>query len=226
MSHELRTPLNGVIAIGDRLAEEVDPARRRELAALVTSSGRLLEQVLGDILDVSKIEAGEFQLTPAPFHLDGLVAGMAELHRAAADAKGLAFTWSIADDARGYYLGDGGRISQILSNLLANAVKFTSLGGVDLSVEKTADGLRFTVSDTGVGFDDMVRERLFKRFVQADQSITRQFGGTGLGLSICAALATMMGGRIDARAVVGLGATFVVELPLPVAAEAAGAGGR
>ncbi|MDB5457796.1 MAG: integral rane sensor hybrid histidine kinase, partial [Caulobacter sp.] len=215
MSHELRTPLNGVIAIGDRLAEETDPVRRRELAALVASSGRLLEQVLGDILDVSKIEAGQFQITPAPFDLVELVRGMSELHRAAAEAKALGFTWSVAPEAQGHYLGDAGRIGQILSNLLANAVKFTSQGAVSLEVDADADGLRFIVTDTGVGFDDTVRERLFKRFVQADQSITRRFGGTGLGLSICAALAEMMGGRIDARAVVGRGATFQVVLPLP-----------
>jgi signal transduction histidine kinase/CheY-like chemotaxis protein len=215
MSHELRTPLNGVIAIGDRLAEEEDPKVRRELAALVTSSGRLLEQVLGDILDVSKIEAGQFQLTPAPFELERMVRGMGELHAAAAEAKGLGFNWSITPDARGVYLGDAGRISQILSNLLANAVKFTAKGAISLSVEQRDDLLVFTVADTGVGFDDTVRERLFKRFVQADQSITRQFGGTGLGLSISAALAEMMGGRIDARAVVGAGATFAVQLPLP-----------
>ena len=227
MSHELRTPLNGVLAIGDRLAEENDPERRRELAALVTSSGRLLEQVLSDILDVSKIEAGEFQLTQAPFDLAQLVGGVAELHRATAEAKGLEFRWSIEPGAQGSYLGDGGRISQILNNLLANAVKFTTEGGVSLTVERAdrgadrganggADGgLTFTVTDTGVGFDDTVRRRLFKRFVQADQSITRQFGGTGLGLSICAALAEMMGGNIDARAVLGRGAIFQVDLPLP-----------
>jgi CheY-like chemotaxis protein len=214
MSHELRTPLNGVIAIGDRLGEEVDPERRRELAALVTSSGRLLEQVLSDILDVSKIEAGEFQLTPAPFDLTALVGGVAELHRASAQAKGLDFRWSIQPGLAGGYLGDAGRISQILNNLLANAVKFTALGEVTLSVEQADEGLSFIVSDTGVGFDDTVRRRLFKRFVQADQSITRQFGGSGLGLSICAALAEMMGGRIDARAVLGRGATFRVDLPL------------
>jgi signal transduction histidine kinase/CheY-like chemotaxis protein len=215
MSHELRTPLNGVIAIGDRLAEEEDPKVRRELAALVTSSGRLLEQVLGDILDVSKIEAGQFQLTPAPFELERMVRGMGELHAAAAEAKGLGFNWSITPDARGVYLGDAGRISQILSNLLANAVKFTAKGAISLSVERRDELLVFTVADSGVGFDDTVRERLFKRFVQADQSITRQFGGTGLGLSISAALAEMMGGHIDARAVVGAGATFAVQLPLP-----------
>jgi signal transduction histidine kinase/CheY-like chemotaxis protein len=214
MSHELRTPLNGVIAIGDRLAGEADPERRRELAALVTSSGRLLEQVLSDILDVSKIEAGQFQLTPAPFDLCTLVGGVAELHRASAEAKSLHFQWTIEPGVAGSYLGDGGRISQILNNLLANAVKFTALGEVTLSVERTADGLSFVVSDTGVGFDDTVRQRLFKRFVQADQSITRQFGGTGLGLSICAALTDMMGGRIDARAVLGRGAIFQVDLPL------------
>jgi len=215
MSHELRTPLNGVIAIGDRLAEEEDPQIRRELAALVTSSGRLLEQVLGDILDVSKIEAGQFQLAPAPFELERLVRGMGELHAAAAEAKGLGFDWSISPNATGVYLGDAGRISQILSNLLANAVKFTAKGEISLSVERRDERLVFTVADTGVGFDDTVRERLFKRFVQADQSITRQFGGTGLGLSISAALAEMMGGHIDARAVVGAGATFAVQLPLP-----------
>jgi signal transduction histidine kinase/CheY-like chemotaxis protein len=215
MSHELRTPLNGVIAIGDRLAEETDPERRRELAALVTSSGRLLEQVLGDILDVSKIEAGEFQLTPAPFDLAQLVGGVAELHRASAEAKNLDFAWRIEPGVQGSYLGDAGRISQILNNLLANAVKFTAVGGVSLAVERAEEGLTFTVTDTGVGFDDTVRRRLFKRFVQADQSITRQFGGTGLGLSICAALAEMMGGGIDARAVVGRGAIFQVDLPLP-----------
>jgi len=216
MSHELRTPLNGVIAIGDRLAEEADPERRRELAALVTSSGRLLEQVLGDILDVSKIEAGQFQLSNAPFDLAQLVNGVAELHRAAAEAKGLDFNWSLQPGVEGGYLGDVGRISQILNNLLANAVKFTAVGAVGLTVERAeSGGLSFAVSDTGVGFDDTVRRRLFKRFVQADQSITRQFGGTGLGLSICAALAEMMGGRIDARAVVGRGAIFQVDLPLP-----------
>ena len=214
MSHELRTPLNGVIAIGDRLGDEEDPIARRELAALVSSSGRLLEQVLGDILDVSKIEAGEFQLTTGPFDLTQLVRGMAELHAAAAEAKQLVFRWSVSPDTEGTYEGDSGRISQILSNLLANAVKFTERGEVSLEVDRVDDKVRFVVRDTGVGFDEGVRDRLFKRFVQADQSITRQFGGTGLGLSICAALAEMMGGGISADASPGRGARFEVLLPL------------
>lgn len=215
MSHELRTPLNGVIAIGDRLADEQDPATRRELAALVTSSGRLLEQVLSDILDVSKIEAGEFQLAPEPFDLTRLVQGMAELHAAAAQAKALTFRWSVAPEAAGTYEGDAGRISQILSNLLANAVKFTDAGEVALDVDSVEAGVRFVVRDTGVGFDAAVRERLFKRFVQADQSITRQYGGTGLGLSICATLTEKMGGRITADGAPGRGSRFEVVLPLP-----------
>ena len=223
MSHELRTPLNGVIALGDRLAEEQDPLRRRELAALVTSSGRLLEQVLGDILDVSKIEAGQFQLNQAPFDLVQLVRGMAELHAAAAEAKNLSLRWSVSSEAEGTYDGDAGRISQILSNLLANAVKFTHQGEVSLEVDRRGEALCFVVRDTGVGFDQEVRDRLFKRFVQADQSITRQFGGTGLGLSICAALAEMMQGSITAEASPGQGARFEVRLPLPRCERAADA---
>ncbi len=214
MSHELRTPLNGVIALTDQLAETSDQHRRRELANLVSSSGRLLEQVLSDVLDVSKIEAGEFRLSPAPFDLTETVAAMADLHRAAAEAKGLSLDWTVAAAARGVWLGDSGRIAQILSNLLGNAVKFTEAGKVSLRVDRAGDRLRFAVSDTGVGFDAAARERLFRRFEQADDSITRRFGGTGLGLSICAALTDMMGGEIDAVGAPGEGATFTVQLPL------------
>jgi signal transduction histidine kinase len=103
---------------------------------------------------------------------------MAELHAAAAEAKQLDFRWSVAPDAAGTYEGDAGRISQILSNLLANAVKFTTRGEVRLDVDRVGEAVRFVVRDTGVGFDPAVGQRLFKRFVQADQSITRQFGGT------------------------------------------------
>jgi signal transduction histidine kinase/CheY-like chemotaxis protein len=215
MSHELRTPLNGVIALTDQLAETQDQDRRRELAGLVSSSGRLLEQVLSDILDVSKIEAGQFRLTPAPFDLEEVVAAMADLHRASAQAKGLTLSWTIAADARGTWMGDAGRIAQILSNLLANAVKFTEAGSVALIVDRDEAALRFVVRDTGVGFDETVRERLFRRFEQADDSITRRFGGTGLGLSICEALTGMMDGDISAEGVPGEGAAFTVRLPLP-----------
>ena len=220
MSHELRTPLNGVIALTDQLADTDDQARRRELANLVSSSGRLLEQVLSDVLDVSKIEAGEFRLSPAPFDLTETVGAMADLHRATAEAKGLTLDWTVAASARGVWLGDSGRIAQILSNLLGNAVKFTEAGEVSLRVDRVGGKLRFQIRDTGVGFDEAVRERLFRRFEQADDSITRRFGGTGLGLSICAALTDMMQGEISAVGEPGKGATFTVLLPLAKAAAA------
>jgi signal transduction histidine kinase/ActR/RegA family two-component response regulator len=215
MSHELRTPLNGVIALADTLVGRQQDAESREMAALIVSSGKLLEQVLTDILDMSKIEAGEMKLEAVEFDLETLVFRIAELHRAAAEDKDLAFGWRVAPEALGRYQGDPVRVTQVLSNLLSNAVKFTSQGEVRLDVEPAADGgLSFTVTDTGIGFDDQVRERLFRRFMQADASTTRKFGGSGLGLSICASLIRLMGGEITAESAPGRGARFLVHLPL------------
>ncbi|QUD90712.1 response regulator [Phenylobacterium montanum] len=214
MSHELRTPLNGVIAISETLAKSQRTLRDRELAELIVSSGRLLEQVLTDILDFSKIEAGEIALAEEVFSLDDVVARIAELHRAAAEAKGLDFRWSVDPGVSGYYGGDSVRLTQVLSNLLSNAVKFTERGSVALSVAACGEGLRFLVADTGIGFDESVRARLFRRFEQADTSIRRRFGGTGLGLAISRSLAELMGGRIDVVSAPGEGSTFEVVLPL------------
>jgi signal transduction histidine kinase/CheY-like chemotaxis protein len=226
MSHELRTPLNGVIAISETLAREQQTAKGRELAELIVSSGRLLEQVLTDILDFSKIEAGEIQLAHEPFSLQAVVGRIAELHRAAAEAKGLDFGWSIAPEAEGRFAGDQVRLTQVLSNLLSNAIKFTEAGSVRLEVVLERGDLRFTVTDTGIGFDDSVRQRLFRRFEQADASIRRRFGGTGLGLAISRSLVELMGGRIDVASTPGRGSTFSFDLPLPRAAEEAEAQGE
>ena len=223
MSHELRTPLNGVVAVAEVLARGSVCSRAREQAELIASSGRLLERVLSDILDFSKIEAGQMRLETGVFDLATLVTRIAELHRASAEAKGLAMTWRIGEGAGGAYSGDSVRLTQILSNLLSNAVKFTQAGEIELSVEAEATGLKFQVRDTGMGFDEQTRARLFSRFEQADASITRRFGGTGLGLAICRSLAEMMGGRIDAQSSPGHGATFSVVLPLARAAEPAAA---
>lgn len=215
MSHELRTPLNGVIAISETLAGKQTTAKGRELADLIVSSGRLLERVLTDILDFSKIEAGEITLARDEFSMDRLVGGIAELHRASAKSKGLAFRWSVAPDAEGRYAGDTVRLTQVLSNLLSNAVKFTESGGVALEVTGTEDGqIRFQVSDTGIGFDEETGARLFRRFEQADASIRRRFGGTGLGLAISRSLAELMGGRIEVTSVPCQGSTFAVSVPL------------
>jgi signal transduction histidine kinase/CheY-like chemotaxis protein len=219
MSHELRTPLNGVIAVSETLAREQKTRRTRELAELIVSSGRLLEQVLTDILDFSKIEAGQMRLEIGDFDIERVVPRIAALHQASAEAKGLALKWSIAADARGLYRGDAVRITQVLSNLLSNAVKFTEAGRVELAVSRAEGGLHFVVRDTGIGFDDAVRKRLFNRFEQADASITRRFGGTGLGLAICNSLAQLMGGDISAASEPGKGSSFELFLPLEKVAD-------
>ncbi len=214
MSHELRTPLNGVIALSETLVREQTTPRNVELAELIVASGRLLEQVLTDILDFSKIEAGEMRIEARPFDLRTVVSQVAELHRASADAKAIGLSWKLQPEAVGGYMGDAVRVTQVLSNLLSNAVKFTERGDVGLEVERMADGLRFSVSDSGIGFDEQVRARLFQRFEQADVSIRRRFGGTGLGLAICRSLVELMGGAIEARSIPGVGSVFSFELPL------------
>ncbi len=222
MSHELRTPLNGVIALSDVLAKEQTTDRGRQMAELVRSSGRLLEQVLTDILDISRIEAGQLPINRAPFDLADCVATIAALHRASAEAKGLEFAVAVDDAARGWCVGDDVRVTQILSNLLSNAVKFTTAGSVSLSVVRNGGAVAFIVADTGVGFSAEFQARLFSRFEQADGSITRRFGGSGLGLAISGSLAEMMGGQIVATSEPGQGSIFTLSLPLdPAEAPAA-----
>ena len=221
MSHELRTPLNGVVALSHLLVERQGSDEDRQMAELVVSSAKLLEQVLTDILDVSKIEAGQMVLAAEPFDLESVISRIAQLHSASALSKGVALTWNVAPAAAGSYLGDEVRITQILSNLLSNAVKFTAEGEVSLTADMEPQGLTLTVRDTGIGFAPDITERLFKRFEQADASVTRQFGGTGLGLSICASLCGLMGGSICANSIPGEGALFSVVLPLPRATRTA-----
>jgi len=230
MSHELRTPLNGVIAVSQTLAKRQTRSEDEELAELIVSSGRLLERVLTDILDFSKIEAGEIRLAEEPFDLADVVGRIAELHRASAEAKGLTLSWSLTDAAAGGYLGDPIRLTQVLSNLLSNAVKFTAEGSVTLTADRRDGDLILTVTDTGIGFDDEVRRRLFRRFEQADSSIRRRFGGAGLGLAISRSLMELMGGTVTAASVPGKGSTFTATAPLaradlaPRAASSAGDG--
>lgn len=216
MSHELRTPLNGIIAVTELLRDHQMDERGREMAATIVSSGRTLEHVVNDILDVAKIEAGLLKFEAVPFELDELLNAVAQLHGAAAAAKGIALELTIRDDASGIYLGDRTRVSQVLSNLISNAVKFTETGCVQVTARRHGDRrLCLSVSDTGVGFDRATAARLFQRFEQADVSVSRRYGGTGLGLSICASLAEMMGGRVAVRSVPGKGSTFFAHLRLP-----------
>jgi PAS domain S-box-containing protein len=218
MSHEIRTPLNGVIGIIDALSRTPLSPEQAEMVGLVRDSGVTLERLVSDLLDVSKIEAGELQLELRPFDLDQALRPCIEVVRHRAEDKGLAFLLERDPQARGRFHADGTRIGQILGNLLSNAVKFTAKGGVTLRIGLVEAGetarLTFEVEDTGVGFDADHARRLFDRFSQADETISRRFGGTGLGLSICRSLTQMMGGEISARSEPGAGSRFTVSLPL------------
>ncbi|HYC97995.1 PAS domain-containing hybrid sensor histidine kinase/response regulator [Brevundimonas sp.] len=221
MSHEIRTPLNGVIGIIDVLAETELTPRQREMVELVRGSGVTLERLVSDILDVSKIEAGQLEIEIRPFDLECELDGVVDSARMRAEAKGLAFDVRRGASAAGAFMGDSTRIKQVLTNLLSNAVKFTARGsvGVRLDVVEPArtgepSRLLLEVRDTGVGFAPEQAAVLFQRFSQADTTITRRFGGTGLGLSICKSLIEMMGGVIVVESTPGEGSLFRIDLPL------------
>ena len=229
MSHEIRTPLNGVIGIVDALSRTSLTADQAEMVGLIRSSGDTLERLVSDILDVSKIEAGQLDLECRPFDLDEALEPLAVM-RARAEDKGLEFRVVRSPEARGVFMGDSTRIRQVLGNLLSNAVKFTVAGAVSVQVEVWSDDpdgrgdahrLALTIEDTGVGFNAEHAARLFERFNQADSTITRRFGGTGLGLSICRSLVEMMDGEIEARSTPGAGSRFRFVLPLRRAASLA-----
>jgi signal transduction histidine kinase/CheY-like chemotaxis protein len=216
MSHEIRTPLNGVVAMADALARSELGPREREMVDIVRASSDTLERLLSDILDTAKIESGQITIEPAPFHLADVVRETAALWRPMAEEKGVALTIGIGPEAERLVHGDVVRVRQILTNLVSNALKFTAAGEVRLNIEDGADDhVRFTVTDTGVGFEPDQRDRIFGRFHQADGSITRRFGGTGLGLTISRDLADLMGGSLDCVSQPGAGSRFWFEVPLP-----------
>ncbi len=218
MSHEIRTPLNGVIGLVDVLGRTKLDQGQREMVELIRTAGVTLERLVSDILDVSKIEAGQLQVELRPFDLAQAMGAVLDTQRVRAEQKGLLFEAEV--EAEGLFLGDSVRLGQVFGNLLGNAVKFTEAGAVrarvtaEDSAEEGVALVALEVEDTGVGFDEAEGELLFGRFTQADGTITRRFGGTGLGLSISKSLVEMMGGRIEARSAPGRGSTFRVVLPM------------
>jgi PAS domain S-box-containing protein len=226
MSHEIRTPLNGVIGIAATLSDTPLTPAQREMVDLIRCSGATLERLVSDILDVSKIEAGQMTIETGVFDLDVSIDGPLDVTRLRAEDKGLVFRVERGEGARGTFLGDSVRIGQVLGNLLSNALKFTDNGEIVARIDiEAADGratvdgpsgarLVLEVEDTGVGFDADQGEMIFQRFSQADSTITRRFGGTGLGLSISKTLVEMMGGEISAWSRPGSGSLFRVVLPL------------
>jgi signal transduction histidine kinase/CheY-like chemotaxis protein len=220
MSHEIRTPLNGVLGMAQALEmEEALTPLQRERVGAIRDSGSALLQILNDVLDISKIEAGKLELSHGAFDLEGLVKRTVATFADSAAGKGLTLTGTVSDRAAGGWMGDAERLRQVLGNLVSNAVKFTDKGSVSLTVERTLDGLAFAVRDTGIGMAPEAAPLLFNKFSQVDDSNERRFGGTGLGLAICRELIEMMGGTIEVETAPGEGSTFRVRAPAERAAE-------
>lgn len=220
MSHEIRTPLTGVIGFSEILSRTPGlPASAESHVQKVVTSGKALLSVVNDILDFSKLEAGQVELDPGPVNLADFLREVVDLFSLKAAAKGLALEVEIEEGAPDYILADRGRLQQVLSNLMSNAVKFTDQGsiGVRARYDRESSTLVVSVTDTGIGIPAMQMDKLFQRFMQADGSITRQFGGTGLGLSICRQLIHLMGGSIQLTSTPGSGSTFTFDIHAPPA---------
>ncbi|MEN9354632.1 MAG: hypothetical protein RL318_1957 [Fibrobacterota bacterium] len=217
VSHEIRTPIHGILGMTDLLLEEeLDPAKVERIR-LVANSGEHLLRLIQDILDCSRIEAGGMELHPVPLGLSPFLKGVVDSLDVLARAKGNSLTLTVREDLPSHLLADGLRLRQILTNLLANAIKFTKDGQVDLEArfDAVAGEIVLAVRDTGIGMEADVLGRIFERFRQADESIVHVYGGTGLGLSICRNLVEAMGGRIDVESQPGKGSCFTARLPLP-----------
>jgi len=220
MSHEIRTPMNGVMGMAELLMKTELDTKQKTFADIIVKSGAALLTIINDILDFSKIDAGQMELDPAPFKISEAIEDVATLVSSKVVEKDLELAVRISPELPHMYVGDIGRIRQIVTNLIGNAVKFTEQGHVFVDVNGKIEGgiakLRISVEDTGVGIADEKCQHIFQKFSQVDESATRRHEGTGLGLAISSSLVRLMGGTIDVISEVGVGSTFSFEISLPV----------
>ena len=217
VSHEIRTPMNALLGMAELLADsELAPAQRRHVEVFQTA-GRSLFALINDLLDTARIESGRLEIQRSNFDLEALLAQQLRLLQGRAEAQHSQLRLTMADDAQGYVFGDAQRLTQVLVNLIGNAIKFTAKGEVSVSVQRLGgdDDLLFAVQDSGIGIAPSKHELIFRPFTQADGTVGPMYGGTGLGLSISRSLVQLMGGRIWLDSEPGRGTTFFVQLRLP-----------
>ncbi|MFA7895598.1 response regulator [Pseudomonas putida] len=219
MSHEIRTPLNGMLGMIALALDNPLPGEQRQQLSIAHDSGKVLVELLNDILDLSKFDAGQLELERIPFDMAALVEDTASLLSQNV-AQGVELTCLIAHDFPASVLGDPTRVRQIVGNLLSNALKFTRFGRVDVRLEPMIGGVRLEVRDTGIGIPEEAQARIFQPFTQAGAGITRQYGGTGLGLALTRNLCKAMHGHLHIRSQPGFGSRFTAELPLSAYAKA------